>query len=233
MVRNRFLCKTNSQGITTIFAIVVMLLLFMASCGGDKKEVVDVAFDPEKTYTVRTTEVNTLISDSGITRYRLAAREWLIFGKAADPFWYFPEGFYVEKFDSTFHAEASVKADTAYFFDKRKLWKLINNVNVESLDGKKLQTSLLYWDQKEGTIYSDQDVRMEDGDQIIIGVGFKSRQDMSDYEVFEVKGEIPVSETPADSTAQSNVAVPASTGTEIKKPGFTPTVAKQDSVKGN
>lgn len=232
MVRNRFLCKTNNQGITTIFLVVVMLLLLMASCEGDKKEVVVVAFDPEKTYTVKTTDVNMLVSDSGITRYRLAAKEWLIFDKAAEPYWYFPEGFYVEKFDSTFHAEASVKADTAYYFEKKKLWKLINNINVESLDGKKLQTHLLYWDEKEGTIYSDQHVHMEDGDQIIIGVGFKSKQDMSDYEVFEVQGEIPVSETPADSTGQ----IPKETtpvSTEIKKPGFTPTMAKRDSVNEN
>ena len=71
---NRFLCKTNNQGITTIFTVVVMLLLFTASCGSDNKEVVVVAFDPETTYTLKTTDYSTLISDSGITRYRLNAK---------------------------------------------------------------------------------------------------------------------------------------------------------------
>lgn len=52
---------------------------------------VDVEFDPDKTYTMKATDVSSLISDSGITRYRLKAKEWQIYGKAAEPHWYFPE----------------------------------------------------------------------------------------------------------------------------------------------
>ena len=86
MIKNRFLCKTNEQGITTIFAVVVMLLLFTASCNGDNKEVVVVAFDPETTYTLRTTDYTTQFSDSGITRYRAIAKEFLKFDKAKEPY---------------------------------------------------------------------------------------------------------------------------------------------------
>ena len=149
MIKNRFLCKTNEQGITTIFAVVVMLLLFTASCNGDNKEVVVVAFDPETTYTLRTTDYTTQFSDSGITRYRAIAKEFLKFDKAKEPFSYFPEGIYVEKFDTLFNIEASLKADTAYNYEKKGLWKLIGNVRVENLEGKKFETSLLFWDQKE------------------------------------------------------------------------------------
>ena len=53
---------------------------------------VDVEFDPDKTYTMKATDVSSLISDSGITRYRLKAKEWQIYGKAAEPHWYFPRG---------------------------------------------------------------------------------------------------------------------------------------------
>ena len=120
MILERFLSKTHRvQGITTIFMVVVMLLLFMTSCSGEKKEIVDVSFDPETTYTLRTTDVSTLISDSGVTRYRLNAKEWLIFGKAKDPYWFFPEGIYVEKFDTLFQSEASIQADTAYNYEKK------------------------------------------------------------------------------------------------------------------
>ena len=57
-----------------------MLLLFSASCSKEHKEVVDVEFDPDKTYTMKATDVSSLISDSGITRYRLKAKEWQIYG---------------------------------------------------------------------------------------------------------------------------------------------------------
>lgn len=199
MIRNRFLCKTNSKGITTIFAVVVMLLLFATSCGKDTKEVVVVAFDPETTYTLKTTDVSTLVSDSGITRYRVQAKEWLIFDKAKEPFWYFPEGLYLEKFDTLFHVEANVKADTAYNYEKKGLWKLIGNVKIENLEGKKFETSLLFWNQKEEKFYSDKYIRIEEEDKIITGIGFESNQDMTQYKIFNSQGTFPVKETAADS----------------------------------
>lgn len=198
MIGHRFHCKTENTGITTTFVVVVMLLLLTASCGKETKEVVDVAFDPEKTYTMKATDVSSLISDSGITRYRLKAKEWLIYGKAADPHWYFPEGIYVEKFDSLFQTEASIKADTAYYYDKKGLWELIGNVEVESLQGEHFETSQLFWDQKQEKVYSDKYMRIEQEEKIITGIGFESNQSMTQYKIFNSQGIFPVSEAPAD-----------------------------------
>ena len=217
MIKNRFLCKTNEQGITTIFAVVVMLLLFMASCGKENKEVVEVTFDPENTYTLRTTDVSSLISDSGITRYRMNAKEWLVFGKAKEPYSYFPQGVYVEKFDSLFNVEASVKADTAYYWDKKGLYKLIGHVSILSQEGKKLDTSILYFDQKEDQIYTDEYFELEEGDKIITGIGFKSNQNMTKYKIFNSQGTFPVSDTARD-TSRVNTATGDSVAVNIAKP---------------
>ena len=177
MIKNRFLCKTNEQGITTIFAVVVMLLLFTASCNGDNKEVVVVAFDPETTYTLRTTDYTTQFSDSGITRYRAIAKEFLKFDKAKEPFSYFPEGIYVEKFDTLFNIEAS------------------------------LETSLLFWDQKEEKVYSDKYIRIQEDDKIITGIGFESNQNMTQYKIFNSQGVFPVSESVTTDSTQNIVPV--------------------------
>lgn len=198
MANTRFLSKTKRNGITTTGMVVVMLLLLLTiACSSGKKEIVDVAFDPEKTYTMKATEVNSLVSDSGLTRYRLNAKEWLVFDKAKDPYWYFPEGIYVEKFDTLFQTEASIKADTAFYFSKRELWRLVGNVKVESLQGEKFDTSELFWNQKEGKVYSDKYIRIEQEDKIITGVGFESNQEMTQYKIFNSKGTFPVSESKA------------------------------------
>ncbi|KKB59868.1 LPS export ABC transporter periplasmic protein LptC [Parabacteroides goldsteinii] len=217
MTETRFLCKTNKYGITTTFAVVVMLLLFMASCGKENKEVVEVTFDPENTYTLRTTDVSSLISDSGITRYRMNAKEWLVFGKAKEPYSYFPQGVYVEKFDSLFNVEASVKADTAYYWDKKGLYKLIGHVSILSQEGKKLDTSILYFDQKEDQIYTDEYFELEEGDKIITGIGFKSNQNMTKYKIFNSQGTFPVSDTARD-TSRVNTATGDSVAVDIAKP---------------
>lgn len=217
MTETRFLCKTNKYGITTTFAVVVMLLLFMASCGKENKEVVEVTFDPENTYTLRTTDVSSLISDYGITRYRMNAKEWLVFGKAKEPYSYFPQGVYVEKFDSLFNVEASVKADTAYYWDKKGLYKLIGHVSILSQEGKKLDTSILYFDQKEDQIYTDEYFELEEGDKIITGIGFKSNQNMTKYKIFNSQGTFPVSDTARD-TSRVNTATGDSVAVNIAKP---------------
>ncbi len=200
----RFLSKTNTEGITTTPGVVVMLLLFLSiACSSEKKEIVDVAFDPEKTYTMKATEVNTLISDSGITRYRLNAKEWWVFEKAKDPYWYFPEKIYVEKFDTLFHTEASIKADTAYYYTKRELWELIGHVEVESLQGEHFETSRLFWNQKEEKVYSDEYIRIEQEDKIVTGIGFESNQNMTQYKIFNSQGIFPVEDKPAENPPDS------------------------------
>lgn len=216
MTETRFPGKTNKYGITTILAVVVMLLLFMASCGKENKEVVEVEFDPENTYTMRTTDMTSLISDSGITRYRVNAKEWLMFGKAKEPYNYLPQGVYVEKFDSLFNVEASVKADTAYYWDKKGLYKLIGHVNVLSLEGKKLDTSILFIDQKEDKIHTDQYFELQEGEKIITGIGFESNQNMTKYKIFNSQGTFPVSESPRDSS-RVNVTPTDSTVVDVTK----------------
>lgn len=189
--------KTNiSINITAIpLWVVVMFFLFsVVSCKKEAKETVALVFNPDSTYTMKATDVSSLISDSGITQYRMTAKEWLMFDKAAEPYWYFPKKIYVEKFDTLFNTEASIEADTAYYYSKKSLWKLVGNVHVENLQGEKFETSLLYWDQKKELIYSDQFIRIEQEGQVVLGVGFESNQDMSQYEILDSKGSFDIDE---------------------------------------
>ena len=196
---------SNNKNITAALFAAVMFILLSTSCGKENKEVVDVSFDPEKSYTMKALDISTLISDSGITRYRLNTKKWLVFEKAAEPHWYFPDGVYVEKFDTLFRAEASIKADTAYYYDKKGLWKLIGNVKVSSLVGERFETSLLFWDQRTEKVYSDKFIRIEQAERVITGIGFESNQSMTLYKIFNPQGVFPVSESRADSLKQDTV----------------------------
>ena len=191
------------SSITATLWVAVMLLLLTQACSGEHKEVVEVTFDPETTYTMKTTGVISLISDSGVTRYRANAKEWLVYGKAKEPYWYFPEGIYVEKFDSLFHTEASIVADTAYYYDKQGLFRFVGQVEVKSLQGEHFETDELFWNQKEDKVYSDRFIRIEQEEKVITGIGFESNQNMTRYTIRESRGVFPVATTsPADTTKQ-------------------------------
>jgi LPS export ABC transporter protein LptC len=180
---------------------VALMLVSFGSCG-KKAESVDLVFSKETSHTMRATDVSSLISDSGVTRYRLIASEWLIYSEASEPYWYFPSGIYVEKFDSTFHAEGSVEADTAYYYTNRSEWVLLKNVKIANLQGEKFDSEKVIWDQKNERIHSDEFIRIEQKDKIITGYGFESNQEMTRYRIFNPQGIFPIPKERTDTVPE-------------------------------
>lgn len=177
----------KNASITIVLGAMVMLLLF-SSCSGKKKELGDAITERDSMAVMDTHGVTTLVSDSGVTRYRINTEEWLVFDRKNPPYWAFEKGVYLEKFDSIFQVEASIKADTAYFFNKEELWKLMGNVHIQNLKGEQFDTELLYWDQRAQRIYSDEFIRIEQPDRIITGHGFESNQQMTVYTIRKPEG---------------------------------------------
>lgn len=166
------------------FQLLFILLVFF-SCGKKKTEVVELIFDPQTMPAIYTKDANILISDSGITRFRIEATQWDMFSKASDPYWYFPKKIHVERFDSLFEIEFSVDADTAYYFQKKKLWKLIGNVKVLNLEGETFTTELLFWDEFKQIVYTDEFVRVQRKEEEITGIGFFSNQEMTNFRFYK------------------------------------------------
>ena len=173
--------------ITIALAAMVMLLLF-SSCSGRNKEMGEAITERDSLPVMDTKGVTTLISDSGVTRYRINTEEWLVYDRKTPPYWAFEKGVYLEKFDSLFQIEASIEADTAYFYNKEELWKLMGNVHIQNLKGEKFDTELLYWDQRKQKVYSDKFIRIEQPDRIITGRGFDSNQQMTVYTINQPEG---------------------------------------------
>lgn len=183
--KNRLLHKSIS--ITIALAAVVMLLSF-SSCDGKAKAIGDAITERDSLPMMQTMGVTTLISDSGVTRYRVNTEEWLVFDRKKPSYWAFEKGVYVEQFDSIFNIEASIKADTAYYYDKERLWKLIGNVDIQNRKGERFNTELLYWNEATQKVYSDKFIRIEQPDRIITGHGFDSNQQMTVYVIRNIEG---------------------------------------------
>ena len=169
--------------------------MIVVSCGKeDKRHRADAITNRASMPALEAYDVSTLISDSGITRYRMTAPKWLVFDKADTPYWEFPEGVYLEKFNLQLKADATVEADYAYYNEPAQRWTLIGNVKALNLEGERFETPLLYWDQKSEKVYSDSSIVIIRDQSIITGVGFVSNQEMTKYTIKRPTGVFPIVE---------------------------------------
>lgn len=213
------------QRLTTAFMAVVMPLFFF-SCKDKNEGLVAFSYDPEQVPTLITDSGTQLVSDSGITRYKMVYDVWMVFDKAKEPHWYFPEGLYLERFTPDFEIEATVKADTAWYYTEKDLWKLKKNVHVENMEGEKFDSDELYWDQENGRVYSDAYIEIQRQESQLKGYGFESNEQMTDYRIFRPRdARFPFVEQPGNASTTDSLDAPPRAPRDEGMPVFPDSVA--------
>ena len=189
----------HSRACCPVLAVLLLAVSFAAgSCSKNKQLVTDAVVERDSMSVMTTHGVNSLISDSGVIRYKILADEWLVYDKRNPPYWAFERGVYLEKFDTLHRVEARIKADTAYYNTDAEIWTLRGNVHIESLKGERFDTQLMYWNQKTQRVYSDRYIRIEQPERTITGYGFDSNQQMTEYVIRNITGIFYVDESEED-----------------------------------
>ena len=146
-----------------VVTFIFSLPFVFASCRQEVKPSVDFVYDPEIIPSMRTVNDTMLISDSGLIRYNMIVKTWDVFEQSKDPNWFFPDGLYIEQFDTAFQVVVTIKADTAWNYTKRKLWRLKGHVFVRNTLGETFSSEELFWNQQLQKIYlSDYVSRIDD-----------------------------------------------------------------------
>lgn len=173
-------------------AMSVALAIAAGSCTEETKVDVAKSLDPSKMPSMVTHNISTLISDSGITQYKLVAPVWYVYDQADTPYWYFPKGLYLQKFDPKFKVVATVAADSARFFKLQKLWKLMGNVEMTKAPKDLFLSERVFWDQRRARLYSDTFIHIENATHILEGTGFESNERLTQYRILHPTGIFPV-----------------------------------------
>ena len=142
--------------------------------------------------------VNTLISDSGVLKYRIVTERWEVNDKRNPSRWIFDKGLFLEQFDEKFHVQSYIQCDTAYYFDQKKLWELRSRVRVLTKDGLKFSSERLYWDEDKHELYSDVYSRLVTPERTLEGSYFRSDERMTKYFVSNSKGSFERSDFSSD-----------------------------------
>lgn len=141
--------------------------------------------------TMTTRDVQTLISDSGVVRYRITTPLWYVYDDVDEPCWKFPHGLELEKYNDLFQRDATVRADSATYIKNRQLWRLDGRVSISNTVGERFLTEQLFWDQRAHKLYSDSFIHIERSDRMLEGYGFDSDERLSRYTIRRVSGIFP------------------------------------------
>lgn len=171
---------------------LLVFFLLLSACKDDGKLSVTKGLDTKHMPSMSTVNVATLISDSGITQYKIVSPLWNVYDQVDTPYWNFPKGIYLQKFDRNFNVVATVAADSARFFRLQGLWRLDGNVELKKVPGELFLTQQLFWNQRRATLYSDSFIHIETPERMLEGHGFISDDRLTKYSILRPTGIFPV-----------------------------------------
>ena len=109
---------------------ILMFYLVLAGCQNQVEHTAP-AIRPQDSVAMMTSYgVNTLVSDSGVMKYRIVTERWEVNTSKNPSLWIFDKGLLLEQFDEKFHINSYIQCDTAYYYDQQKIWKLYGRVSI-------------------------------------------------------------------------------------------------------
>ena len=160
----------------------------LASCEGQKEHTAPAVHDRDSASMMISYGVNTLISDSGVIKYRIVTERWEVNTVRNPSRWIFEKGLFFEQFDEKFHVQSYIQCDTAYYYDQKKLWELRSCVSILTKDGLRFTSQQLFWDQASHELYSNAPSRLVTPDRTLEGTYFRSDERMTRYFVSNSRG---------------------------------------------
>lgn len=168
--------------------IMAYAMLSLSACEEEKEHIAP-AVDPRDSVSMMVSYgVNTLISDSGVIKYRIVSEQWEVNQTRQPSRWIFEKGLFLEQFDLAMHVQSYIQCDTAYFYDIKKLWELRGRVSILTKRGLKFNSEELFWDERTHEIYSNKFSHLVTADKELQGNRFRSDERMTKYSVTTTKG---------------------------------------------
>lgn len=168
--------------------LFVFHISLFISCNDVQEHTAPPIYDRDSVSMMTSYGVNTLISDSGVIKYRIVTERWDVNTIKNPSRWSFEKGVFFEQFDEKFHVQAYVQSDTAWYYDQKKLWHLRGRVRIRNINGLIYESEELYWDGIKHELYSNVFSKVTTPERSIEGTYFLSDEQMRHYTVTNSKG---------------------------------------------
>lgn len=152
------------------FIIAILIFILIASgCKDDGGIAANKQIDASKLPTMVSHNVQTLLSDSGMTRYRITTKTWLAYEQQENPHWVFPEGLIAEELDKqSLQVKVSMKCDSAHYDRNTRMLNITGNITIHDKDGGEITCDSAFYDEEKAlwSLNSMVTITSKDGSKI-------------------------------------------------------------------
>lgn len=178
---------------SSLYSLFIGLVLLtasyaMVSCSEEREHTAPAIHDRDSVPVMTTYGVNTLISDSGVIKYRIVTERWEINENRRPSRWTFNKGILLTQFDLKKHVVGYIQCDSAVYFDKDRRWELRGRVRILTAQGLTFYSNELYWDERNHEMWSYSYSHLKTPDKELQGNWFRSDEQMTNYEIRQTKG---------------------------------------------
>jgi LPS export ABC transporter protein LptC len=172
-------------------ALAGTLLFF--SCKTNLEKVQELA-ERENVPGVVAYNIEILYTEQGKAKIKVLAAESRYYQFAKEPYNEFPKGITVYNYNDSLEVVSTLTANYAIFYEAKKLWIARYNVVATNAKGEVLNTEQLFWDQNAKRIYSNDMVKITDGEDVLFGEGMESDEAFDSWEILKPSGNMYVNE---------------------------------------
>lgn len=175
----------------TQYISLFLAVLAMVSCS-DAELNLQALEKSEAVVVQRAEEVEMLYSDSAQILVRISGPVLLDYLDKLEPKTEFPEGVKVDFFKEGQTVNSILTAKYGIRYPKNNITVVRDSVVFKTVDGERLETEELLWDETKAKVYSNKFCRIYKKDEIIQGYGFESNESFTQSRIKKVTGRIAV-----------------------------------------
>ena len=167
-----------------IFFFICVFLVF--SCSNDTKEL-EKYIEKEKVSNESMDTVTISHTENGILKVKINANKLERFSKP-ESIVRISNSLEVFFYDSKEKIKSFLSAKNAEINETTNIMTASDQVVLNSVNGKKLETEELTWDDKKNLIYTNKRVIITTDKEVIQGTGFESNPDFTKYTITKIHG---------------------------------------------
>lgn len=121
-----------------------------------------------------------------------------------EPYIFASGGFEIAFYDSLEKENAWLTADKGHYYESKNKLIAEGNVVLRNIEGEKLETSELIFEQDSSRIFTDKNVKITSGSGIFYGKGLESNDSFTKYRILKPTGDIFLNEESDSPLSSSN-----------------------------